>query len=162
MAHNSFQLFLNQIQASPPPLRSRILQIVFDILMVHPSTFLPSPSASTTATEESTDENTERIIGFLLHILGTDESESGIVPAVIVLGLSKLVLAGNVQDAPNTKEGEGLLSRVMKQLIWAYVNPETSENQELRQCLAYFIPMWCASASANQKKMQSVSFHLNH
>ena len=40
MALNSFQLFLSQIQAAPEVLKLRVLQIVFDILMVHDAEFL--------------------------------------------------------------------------------------------------------------------------
>jgi hypothetical protein len=40
MALNSFQLFLGQIQTAPEVLKIRVLQIVFDILMVHEADFL--------------------------------------------------------------------------------------------------------------------------
>lgn len=40
MALNSFQLFLSQIQSAPEVLKLRVLQIVFDILMVHENDFL--------------------------------------------------------------------------------------------------------------------------
>ena len=35
MALNSFQLFLNQIQNAPEDLKVKVLQVVFDILMVY-------------------------------------------------------------------------------------------------------------------------------
>jgi condensin complex subunit 3 len=40
MALNSFQLFLSQVQSSPEVLKTRVLQIVFDMLMVHEGDFL--------------------------------------------------------------------------------------------------------------------------
>lgn len=40
MALNSFQLFLSQVQSAPEVLKMRVLQIVFDILMVHEGEFL--------------------------------------------------------------------------------------------------------------------------
>lgn len=40
MALNSFQLFLGQIQTAPEILKIRVLQIVFDILIVHEGEFL--------------------------------------------------------------------------------------------------------------------------
>ena len=43
MALNSFQLFVNQIQAAPELLKIRVLKIVFDILMVHEGEFLGRP-----------------------------------------------------------------------------------------------------------------------
>ena len=39
MALNSFQLFLGQIQTAPELLKLRVLQVVFDILMVHDRDF---------------------------------------------------------------------------------------------------------------------------
>lgn len=43
MALNSFQLFINQVQAAPELLKIRVLKIVFDILMVHEGEFLGRP-----------------------------------------------------------------------------------------------------------------------
>ena len=40
MALNSFQLFLSQVQSAPEVLKTRVLQIVFDMLMVHEGDFL--------------------------------------------------------------------------------------------------------------------------
>ena len=40
MAVNSFQLFLSQVQSSPELLKTRVLQIVFDMLMVHEGDFM--------------------------------------------------------------------------------------------------------------------------
>lgn len=40
MALNSFQLFLGQIQTAPEILKMRVLQVVFDVLMVHDRDFL--------------------------------------------------------------------------------------------------------------------------
>lgn len=37
---NSFQLFLGQIQTAPEILKMRVLQVVFDVLMVHDRDFL--------------------------------------------------------------------------------------------------------------------------
>lgn len=45
MALNSFQLFLGQIQSAPEVLKIRVLQIVFDILMVHEGEFLGKDNA---------------------------------------------------------------------------------------------------------------------
>lgn len=48
MAINSFQLFVGQIQSAPELLKIRVLQIVFDILMVHDAHFIgpASPNVS--------------------------------------------------------------------------------------------------------------------
>jgi condensin complex subunit 3 len=44
MALNSFQLFLSQVQAAPEVLKLRVLQVVFDVLMVHEGDFLANAS----------------------------------------------------------------------------------------------------------------------
>lgn len=46
MALNSFQLFLSQVQTAPEVLKLRVLQIVFDILMVNEGDFLGSGSTN--------------------------------------------------------------------------------------------------------------------
>lgn len=39
----------------------------------------------------------------------------------------------------------------------AYVSPVTADNQELRQCLAHFFPLYSYASLANQSRMRSVS-----
>ena len=54
MASSSFQLFLQQVKTAPEVLKLRVLEIIFDILMVHEGVFL-GPSSP----------HNEQIIGFL-------------------------------------------------------------------------------------------------
>ncbi|KAH7887136.1 nuclear condensing complex subunit [Phlebopus sp. FC_14] len=133
MALNSFQLFLSQIQAAPEVLKIRVLQIVFDIMMVHEGDFLGKSGVGG-----------ERIIEFLLHILNMEDSDK--VQALLCIGLAKLILAGMIFD-----------ERVLKSLVVAYLSPDTVDNQELRQCLTYFFPVYCYSSSVNQRRMQQIS-----
>jgi len=44
MALNLFQLFLSQVQAVPEVLKLHVLQVVFDVLMVHEGDFLANAS----------------------------------------------------------------------------------------------------------------------
>ena len=44
MAARSLQLFLNQIAGAPTQFKLRLLQVVFDVLMVHESDFLSAGS----------------------------------------------------------------------------------------------------------------------
>ena len=39
MALNSFQLFLSQVQTAPDELKLKVLQVVFDLLMVYDQEF---------------------------------------------------------------------------------------------------------------------------
>jgi condensin complex subunit 3 len=41
---NSFQLFLSQVPTAPEVLKLRMLQVVFDVLMVHEGNFLANAS----------------------------------------------------------------------------------------------------------------------
>ncbi|KAH0826785.1 hypothetical protein J3R83DRAFT_5201 [Lanmaoa asiatica] len=132
MALNSFQLFLSQVQSSPEVLKTRVLQIMFDMLMVHEGDFLGRGAIGS-----------ERIVEFLLHVLNGEDA--GKIQALLCVGLAKLVLAGMISD-----------ERVLKSLVVAYLSPDTAENQELRQCLAYFFPIYCYSSSVNQKQDASI------
>ncbi|OAX38286.1 hypothetical protein K503DRAFT_718426 [Rhizopogon vinicolor AM-OR11-026] len=128
MALNSFQLFLGQIQTAPEVLKIRVLQIVFDILMVHENDFKEGGAG-------------DRIVEFLLHVMNNEESEK--VQALLCIGFAKLVLAGIVSD-----------DQVLKTLVVTYLSPETIDNQEVRQCLSYFFPVFCYSSAINQRRIQ--------
>ena len=103
---NSFQLFINQVQAAPDLLKVRVLKIVFDILMVHESEFLgrPGDTVSTTILDlfikalklSLVGSKGERIVEFLLHVLENEELEEA--QAVVCVGISKLMLSGMVSD----------------------------------------------------------------
>ncbi|KAI0941839.1 hypothetical protein AcV7_002413 [Taiwanofungus camphoratus] len=132
MALNSFQLFLSQIQSAPEVIKISVLQIVFDILMVHEGDFLGPGSA-----------NGDRIVEYFLHLLEKEDSDQ--VQALLCIGISKLMLSGMITD-----------DRVLKSLVLVFISPETATNQELRQCLSYFFPVYCYSSAANQRRMQKV------
>lgn len=48
------------------------------------------------------------------------------------------------------------LLKVLRSLVLAYVSPDTADNQEVRQCLSYFLPVYCYSSSENQRRMKTV------
>ncbi|OCH86273.1 hypothetical protein OBBRIDRAFT_248641 [Obba rivulosa] len=132
MAMSSFQLFLNQVQSAPEELKIKVLQVVFDMLMVYEQELL-----------RRSDRLAENIIAFLLQTLELEDSQ--VVQALLCVGISKLMLNGLITD-----------KRVLAALVLAYVSPATAENQELRQCLAYFLPAYCYSSAANQDRMRSI------
>ena len=84
------------------------------------------------------------IINLLLELLGKEEQAENI-QALICTGIAKLMLAGMVSD-----------ESVLQALVLVYMSPETARNQELRQCLSYFFPVYCYSVPANQQRMQQV------
>jgi condensin complex subunit 3 len=132
MALNSFQLFLSQVQTAPEVLKLRVLQVVFDVLMVHEGDFLANASVGG-----------GRVIEFLLQVLGNEESDK--VQALICAGFAKLMLSGMITD-----------ERVLSSLALIYLSPDTAENQELRQCLSYFFPAYSYSSPTHQRLMQEI------
>ncbi|KAI5122624.1 hypothetical protein M0805_008713 [Coniferiporia weirii] len=132
MALNSFQLFLQQVQQSPETLKIRILHILFDVMMVHEGDFLGNAGVGG-----------DRVVEFLTKIFESEESQK--IQAVICTGLAKLMLSGMIAD-----------EKVLKSLVIAYMSPETADNQEVRQCLSYFFPVYCYSSSINQRRMQKI------
>ena len=86
---------------------------------------------------------------------------------VICVGFSKLLLAGIITNKNVCVFGflirfgclsnSPILAQILRTLVILYFAPETSSNQELRQCLTYFFPVYCYSSSANQKRMLEVS-----
>ena len=43
-----------------------------------------------------------------------------------------------------------------------YISPTTKDNQELRQCLSYFFPVYSYSSPGNQNRVQKVGFYGDH
>lgn len=46
---------------------------------------------------------------------------------------------------------------LLKALVIAFFDPETSSNASLRQTLSYFLPVYCHSRTANAERMASVA-----
>ncbi|KAJ4495704.1 nuclear condensing complex subunit [Lentinula edodes] len=132
MATNSFQLFLNQVQTAPEDLKLKVLQIVFDLLVVYDRDFLGR-----------SEEISRQIISFILQTLDSEESPA--IQSVLCTGMCKLLLSGQVTD-----------SKVLLRLALIYISPSTMDNAELKQCLSYFFPVYCYSSRENQNRMQSI------
>ncbi|KAF9066728.1 nuclear condensing complex subunit [Rhodocollybia butyracea] len=132
LATNSFQLFLNQVQTAPEDLKLKVLQIVFDLLIMYDHEFLGRSK-----------EISAQIISFILQILESEESPA--IQSVLCIGICKFLLSGQVTD-----------SKVLLSLVLTYISPSTMDNSELKQCLSYFFPVYCYSSRANQTRMQSI------
>lgn len=59
------------------------------------------------------------------------------------------------EDQPEDDEDAALYS-----LVLVYMSPETIGNQQLRQCLSYFLPAYCGSAKDNARRLQRVSLRV--
>lgn len=102
---------------------------------------------------------------FLLGIL--EEEESPAVLALVCMGISKLMLNGHIADErvsrdiiPSSTSSDLDIGcstlQILLGLVIAYVSPFTADNQGLRQCLSYALPMYCYMSPTNQSRMQHV------
>ncbi|KAJ7512962.1 nuclear condensing complex subunit [Mycena galericulata] len=131
IAVKSLQLFLSQIQNAPEQLKFKLLQIVFDLMVMYDQQLWGRP------------EDGEAILTFLADTLNAEESP--LVQSVLCVGLAKLLLSGLATDP-----------KILKSLLLAYVSPYTAGNSELRQCLSYFFSVYCYSSPENQGRLQSI------
>lgn len=136
LALDSFPLFIDQVQRAEGSIKLRAVQAVFDLLINHTIPYLCSRNP---AGEEMAKR---QIISYLLSLLEDDEPS---VQSAACEGMAKLMLTGMVED-----------DEALKSLVLIYMSPETMENQELRQCLSYFLPVYCGSSSWNQRRLQRV------
>ncbi len=145
MALNSFDLLARQSQVADGELQVRLHQTVFDILVLYGIRF---GEAVEEEEEDGRVITRDRfaggmILGLIMNCLEAEEPE---VLATSVVGIAKLMLSGMVTD-------EEILTR----LVLLYFASETADNQELRQCLSYFFPVYCYSNPTNQRRLASVA-----
>ncbi|SCV72496.1 BQ2448_4033 [Microbotryum intermedium] len=130
-AVDSFELLARQSQDTEGELRVKILQTLFDLLVLHGINLGADRGFGA-----------DVILGFLMSSLEQEEPEA---EATCVIGVCKLMLSTLVTD-------EEILSR----LVLLYFASETIDNQELRQCLSYFFPVYAYSNPANQRRVSKV------
>ncbi|KAJ7454809.1 nuclear condensing complex subunit [Mycena latifolia] len=138
LALKSLPLFVSQAEAQiPEALRLSLLKIIFDLLMTHERTIL-APGG----------ENAEKIITFLVTQLQTESNKDDTSPKVLALlstGMAKLLLTGMNTD-----------QKAVKSLLMVYFLPFNADNQELKQCLAFFAPAYSHSSPSNQRVMREI------
>lgn len=145
----TFPLLLNQIQRANGTIQARCVECLFDLTVVHGMDALCTQSASVAARNEfEGDEEKglhyarQQLLGFLLSLLENEEPD---IQAIASEGLAKLLLTGVLND-----------DDVLKSLILTYMSPDTASNQPLRQCLSYFLPLFCSSHARHQRMIQHV------
>ncbi|KIY72680.1 hypothetical protein CYLTODRAFT_19435 [Cylindrobasidium torrendii FP15055 ss-10] len=132
MALNSFKLFFSQLQNTPDELRLKVLTIVFDLILVYEFDIIARDEVVA-----------EQITTFLVQMLEAEEVPK--VQATLCVGICKLLLAGLIKD-----------QKVLATLVLTYISPVTAGNEELRQCLSFFFPVYCYSSLENQARMQAI------
>ncbi|KAJ8081879.1 chromosome condensation complex Condensin, subunit G [Marasmius tenuissimus] len=111
-------------------MKLHMLRAVFDILIVYSNRILSS-------------EAEERYISFFTNLL--DNERSAKMQAVLGGGLAKFALAGVLVN-----------KMLLQRLVVMYFRPSSANNHALRQCLHYFIPMFCRLNPANQAHINSI------
>lgn len=105
----------------------------------------------------------ERITLFLLHTM--EATDSPVVRSGLCLGLSKLLLSGLVTDPRVGRLDSEIPTltyamQVLTSLAVNYVSPVNADNQELRQCLSYFFPVYSYASATNQNRVRLVWYDL--
>ncbi|RIB20451.1 nuclear condensing complex subunit [Gigaspora rosea] len=131
LAVENYNLFMHCLRHGHPELQHISLMVMSDILMVYGFSTIVS----------STQQGNE-IIGLLQKCL-TNENEQ--LQAIAVVGISKLMLSKMLRD-----------KHVLKELVLLYFDSNTASNLCLRQCLSYFLPVFCHSSFENQTLMQEI------
>ena len=145
----TFPLLLSQIQRAQGTIRVRCVECLFDLTVMHGIDMLCAQSAEVAAQNEFNGDEEQglqyarqQMIGFLLSLLEHDDPK---VQATASEGISKLLLTGVLFD-----------DDVLKSLVLTYMSPDTADNQALRQCLSYFLPLFCSSDVRHQHMIQRV------
>lgn len=142
-------MFLHCFAKGHAALQTISLQIITDILTTHPSLLAPVPIAAdadqtslTTTSMEASPLLRPVLKAFVKSLKSADPD----VQSTGAGALSKLMLSQLVTDTD-----------LLKNLVIAFFDPETSGNASLRQALSYFLPVYCHSRAANAERMTTVA-----
>lgn len=113
------------------------LQIITDILIVHPSLLDPV---------EGSEEPNEAMRPVLKAFKSSLKSGDAEVQSTGATALSKAMLSRLVTDTD-----------LLKQLVVTYFDPDSVTNAQLRQSLSYFLPVYCHSRAENAVRMAEIT-----
>ncbi|CAG8487553.1 10782_t:CDS:10 [Ambispora gerdemannii] len=136
LARENLLLFIHCVKHGHESLKAKSLMVIFDLLM----TF----GYASITTNMGHSEQIQHLINSSLN----DESPE--VQAIAVEGVAKLMLSKILRD-----------KEILQELVVLYFNSETVENLRLRQCLSYFLPVYCHSSHENQKIFVPAFMELN-
>ncbi|KAK4991656.1 chromosome condensation complex Condensin, subunit G [Elasticomyces elasticus] len=152
LAEENLTLFLHCFARGHPALQTIALQIIADILTTHPSLLAPVPPSASGSPAKAEQEAPNLLLKPVLKAF-SKALKSG-EPQVQSTGgtaLSKLMLSQLITDTD-----------LLKQIVVAYYDPETSANSTLRQALSYFLPVYCHSRKENAERMSKVAVPVIH
>jgi len=144
LAEENLTLFLHCFAKGHSALQTIALQIIADILITHPS-LLAEPDPNVTSVTEQQPAGNPLIKSILKAFSKSLKSDDPTVQSTGATSLSKAMLSRLITDTD-----------LLKQLVVAYFDPETSANAHLRQSLSYFLPVYCHSHAENAARMVMV------
>nr|POE87574.1 condensin complex subunit 3 [Quercus suber] len=143
LAQDNLGLFLHCYKKGSPAVKTIALQIITDLIITHPSLLTEGDR------EETPDGQRVEVNPLLKQILREfGKSLTDADPTVRSIGanaISKAMLSRLIDD-PN----------LLQQLVITFFDPESASNNQLRQSLAYFIPVYCHSRAENASRMSSI------
>ncbi|KAJ7183125.1 nuclear condensing complex subunit [Mycena filopes] len=116
-------------------LRITLLQTIFDLLMIYRHIFLAPGEAATTK------------VDFLLTQLQKESDKAQTSPKILAL------LSTGPRKAPHGLDDP---AAVVKSLLMVYFSPYNAKNQELKQCMAYFVQAYPHSSRQRQQIMSEI------
>ncbi|GAB7347036.1 hypothetical protein MBLNU459_g3180t1 [Dothideomycetes sp. NU459] len=149
LAQENLTLFLHCFAKGHAALQTISLQIIADILTTHPSLLAPLPAAGDADQTSLTNAGAEASPLLKPVLKAFAKSLKSADPDVQSTGagaLSKLMLSQLITDTD-----------LLKHLVIAFFDPETSGNASLRQALSYFLPVYCHSRVTNAERMTAVA-----
>ncbi|KAJ7654347.1 hypothetical protein B0H17DRAFT_1214335 [Mycena rosella] len=117
---------ISEVQSAPAQLKAKLLQIMFDLMVVYEQQLW--------GRAESADARVFGVYDNAILIFLTDTLEAEKDAAV-----QAALCVGPAADP-----------KIFKSLLLAYVSPHMAGDAPVRQSLAYFFPVYCYSAAANQ------------
>ncbi|KAK1058038.1 chromosome condensation complex Condensin, subunit G [Friedmanniomyces endolithicus] len=150
LTEENIELFLHCLAKGHPALQTIALQIIGDVLVTHPSLLadIPPPVDTTTMTTTTTDLPTENPLRKQVQkaLSKSLKSPSPTVQSTAATTLAKTMLTALI-TSPD----------LLKQLVLTFFDPDTADNAQLRQSLAYFLPVYSHSRAENAGRMAGIA-----
>lgn len=134
LAYKHLPLFIQISQVDVEAIQICALKALFDILLLHGLDNFTAQSDETSAPLEDVDGLTSVLSKRL------EEEEAGEVRTAIISGLCKLLIASRLQSP-----------KLLSQLILMWYNPLTEEDNQLRQMLGSFFPVYASKGGSHQE-----------
>jgi condensin complex subunit 3 len=149
LAEENITLFIHCFAKGHEALQATSLQILCDIITIHPSLL-------TDAEDESANLPLFQKPLLKSFTRALKPASAASVQSAAATSLSKLLLTSRLNIA------KPAIDDLLCTLVVAFFDPRTSENSTLRQALAYFLPVFCHSRLENCERMSHVTVDVVH